>query len=114
MAFSKLSLLILLSTHSPCPLLDQKTQESIHFLLYSCLEKAKHLVNAFFEVWSDFAEENRFQLNPQITMTGLVPRLLRVTFLGAIKEAYPPPPHTHTQPNALDKKSETSSWIAAQ
>lgn len=58
----------------------------------------------------NFAEENRFQLNPQITMTGLVPRLSKETFLGAINEACFFP----TQPNASAKKSQTSTWIAAQ
>lgn len=91
------------------PLLGQKTQEGIHFSVYSRLEEAKHLINAYLKFGVTLRKKIEFNRIPksqwQIGYQGSQEWNFKVL---AAKHIFP------IQPSASGKGSQTSAWIAVQ
>lgn len=91
------------------PLLGQKTQEGIHFSVYSLLEKAKHLMNTYLKSGVTLQKKIEFHRIPksqwQIGYQGSREWNSKVL---AAKHIFP------IQPSASGKGSQTSARIAVQ
>lgn len=91
------------------PLLGQKTQEGIHFSVYSRLEKAKHLISACLKFGVTLQKKIEFNRIPksqwQIGYQGSQEWNSKVL---AVKHIF------SIQPSASAKGSQTSAWIAVQ
>lgn len=91
------------------PLLGQKTQEGIHFSVYSLLEKAKHLINTYLKSGVTLQKKIEFNRIPksqwQIGYQGSQEWNSKVL---AAKHIFP------IQPSASGKGSQTSARIAVQ
>lgn len=91
------------------PLLGQKTQEGIHFSVYSLLEKAKHLTNTYLKSGVTLQKKIEFHRIPksqwQIGYQGSQEWNSKVL---AAKHIFP------IQPSASGKGSQTSARIAVQ